>query len=394
MKKQFTKSEVLLWVFAALYTGLIYSTLPLVPAVQKTLVEKLGQGVFDAVYAIVVLLCAAALVRICAARRGRQLFYRLMGLAIVSILYAYYLKQLSFAVERVHFLEYGVLGVLLFLIFYKRISNWIAVPCAVLVAFCAGLGDEAIQRTIPGRVGEIRDAVTNLFSAIFGIVFFLAFFFRQQQQVPVSRKQIKTIIALAMASAVCTGLFLWLAHGFGFVYETRDTGRFYSSLTDSEFALINSARPADAVSHRLKAVYDNEGARHLFQRDFYLTNDFLIAGGGYYRDYFKSFSENKILKYSYPRFLKERGALRSADVLRKLDKKTAVAVGTVPVQWPDSLEQWVAARAGNQNRFFTSRVKSTIITSFTFENLLFYMTLIFCMLGYAWVKTGKSRLPQ
>jgi hypothetical protein len=283
--------------------------------------------------------------------------------------------------------------VLLFLAFYKRISNWIALPCAVLVAFCAGLGDEAIQRTIPNRVGEIRDAVTNLFSAVLGIVFFLSFFFRQPQQAPVSRNQIRTLCSLAMASTVCTGLFLWIVHGFGFVYETTDTGRFYSSLTDSGFALINSAQPTGSVSPRVKAVYDNEAARHLLQRDFYLTNDFLIEGGGYYRDYFKSFFENKILICSYPRFLRERGSLPSAGVLRKLDKKTASAVGTTPVQWPDSLAQWVSARAGNSNRFFTSRVKSTIITSFTFEDLLFYVSLFFCLLGYACVKTGKSRLP-
>jgi hypothetical protein len=98
MKKQCTRSEVLLWVFTALYTGLIYCTLTIVPIVQKSLVETFGQGVFDAVYAIVGLLCASALVRICIARRGRQLFYRLSGLAIISALYAYYLKHLPFAI--------------------------------------------------------------------------------------------------------------------------------------------------------------------------------------------------------------------------------------------------------------------------------------------------------
>lgn len=70
--------------------------------------------------------------------------------------------------ERIHFLEYGILGVLL----YKAmISDWNApVFSSFVLITVIGSGDETIQWFLPNRVGDLRDVFMNCIGGSIGIV--------------------------------------------------------------------------------------------------------------------------------------------------------------------------------------------------------------------------------
>jgi hypothetical protein len=394
MKKQCTISEILLWCVTGLWVGLIYSTLSLVPLVRKMAVERFGQDVWNWVYVLFGLIGLVLCIKAFIDCRGKQLAYRFVSIGLIGLLYSVYLIKLPYAIERIHFLEYGLAGIFLYAAIAKRISTWMAVPLSVVAVYFVGLGDETIQHAVPGRVSEIRDVITDLFSGLLGICVYLFAFVRNRPQLGASRTHLRLVFASCAAATVATSLYLWCVQGFGLVYETKTIGRIYSSLSQDDFETINSSRPEVRLSKKILARYDDEAQRHLLQRDFYFTNDFLIAGGGYYRDYRKSWCENRVLETWYKRFLADHAEEKSARYCQALDPQVAKNIGDMTVSWPDSVRSWMAEKAGRRNaanQVFESRVKSTAITSFSLRDLLFCAAGILILLGFAWVKESGGK---
>jgi hypothetical protein len=396
-KKPSVFSEVLLWCLAGFWVGLIYSTLSLVPLIRKMAVERFGQDVWDLVYVLFGVIGLVIVIKAFIDLRGKQLVYRFISIVLIGVLYSIYLTKLPYAVERIHFLEYGITGILLYAAIAKRISNWTAAILSAVVVYFVGLGDETIQHAVPGRVSEIRDVVTDLFSGILGICLYLFAFVRERPRAMAGRTHLRFTIAACAAATVATSLYLWRVQGFGCVYETKGMGRIYSSLNQCDFEMINSSGPDVRLSGEIQARYDNEALRHLLQRDFYLTNDFLIAGGGHYRDYWKSWCENRVLETWYGRFLASHAAEKSAGLLQALDRQVAKNIHDMPVVWPDSIKKLMTERVERQraaNQGFESRVKSTIITSFSERDLLLSAVCALFLLGFAWVKAPGDKIRR
>ncbi len=108
-------------------------------------------------------------------RRGRR--YGLIALAIgIGAIYAAAMATGNAnvdAVERLHFIEYGLLT----LLFHRAWSSR-GGPAAVLLpftaVFIAGTLDEAIQWFVPARVGEWRDILLNGVAITCGLLFGVA----------------------------------------------------------------------------------------------------------------------------------------------------------------------------------------------------------------------------
>jgi hypothetical protein len=64
------------------------------------------------------------------------------------------------AVERVHFVEFGLIA-WLFLRVWRTRHDASAIVAPFLAAFVAGIGDEAFQWFLPARVGELADVALN-----------------------------------------------------------------------------------------------------------------------------------------------------------------------------------------------------------------------------------------
>lgn len=108
-------------------------------------------------------------------RRGR----RLAIMAAALVVGAVYTAALSTgdaeqdAVERVHFLEYGVIAVLFYRV-WRRSADPSAVVLPILCAFAVGTLDEWLQWFIPYRVGETHDVILNLTAIVCGTLFGIA----------------------------------------------------------------------------------------------------------------------------------------------------------------------------------------------------------------------------
>lgn len=75
--------------------------------------------------------------------------------------------------EKLHVFEYGLLGWLATRDLNKDKISINGILLAVLFASLIGALDEGFQRLLPYRVGEIRDAITNVISGSFGVVTYL-----------------------------------------------------------------------------------------------------------------------------------------------------------------------------------------------------------------------------
>ena len=140
-------------------------------AIQSAFPEHYRSIVISVVAGAVVLAIVAAASRI---RDRRRLRYGLLGLSLA--LGAAYASATSSgnaevdAVERFHFVEYGVLALL-----YQRV--WRArggvstVVMPILAGILVGTADEWFQWFVPFRVGELRDVLLNGVALVCGVLF-------------------------------------------------------------------------------------------------------------------------------------------------------------------------------------------------------------------------------
>jgi hypothetical protein len=155
---------------------------------------------------------------------------------------------------------------------------------------------------------------------------------------------------LAIIATAGTISFLAKVHGFGFRISDPRIGAFYSAFTREKLSAIDQRiSEGETQPYSLIRLYEDEGCRHLFQRDFYDTNNFLISGTRgtkkrYYKDRRKSRNENRIMETYYSAFLNKSGRIWDAGKPRGNSAKDAPG--------------------------WESRVKSTIITEISFQQAL------------------------
>ncbi len=388
MSNQFNKTDYILWSAIAAYTGIIYTTLSIVSAVRKSLAEKYGPDVFDFIYWILGIIILGIFFFCFRKFQGRQLAHKLAITAVFTGIYVYLMMGMKYPVERIHFLEYGLLGVLVYFACTRHIRHITAIILSLNIVYWIGLGDEAIQGILASRVGEIRDCVINLFSGALGIGFIWFIIKNRHTENRFTIFFRKTIIIAFFISTLFTALFIYYIHGFGHSIDIRDIGRTYSSFSQQQLSRIN--RGLDQIPLREITLYEDEALRHLFQRDYYLTHDFRAQKGSLYKNYHNCFYENRILEVFYSRFLEEHADQNSGPLLKPIDRAYAKRLMHNPVLWPDSVRTLVEKSFKKGSWFFQSRVKSRVITSYTLKDLLFYCALLLFVLGTAWVRLPKK----
>jgi hypothetical protein len=153
-----------LWTLAALLLLLIYGSSYLVRILLDRLMERgwLGGAVF-LLFATVGAVLVVVLVR---GRPGP----REMGLiAAGALTYWVILSSMELPQERIHFVEYGLLGGLFYAALKERWSqrSWRLFSrrspelWAVILTALAGWLDELIQAVVPGRFYDLRDVAFN-----------------------------------------------------------------------------------------------------------------------------------------------------------------------------------------------------------------------------------------
>ena len=158
------------WIIVALYTGLIFATLADVVLIMDVIERSVGD-ILNMMLSILPIACLALfLVYLIVVKKERQPWrYLLMGFVIASV--AAIQRFIFYPAEKVHLVEYGILG---WMIYHAvRVSGggvaagyiW-----TMILVLTIGTADELVQAYLPMRVFDFRDIVINFHSGLLGAV--------------------------------------------------------------------------------------------------------------------------------------------------------------------------------------------------------------------------------
>lgn len=168
-----TRRERWLWIATVLYTLLIYSTLSVVRPLTEALRER-----GDLRLAVGLVFVAAGLALIGALVRRRAGWREWAIIAAGAVVYLVLLPLLERPEERLHLVQYGLLGVLLYAALGERaraapraigLALRRPAPTAVALATLLGWIDEGIQKLLPTRVYDLRDVGLNALAATLAV---------------------------------------------------------------------------------------------------------------------------------------------------------------------------------------------------------------------------------
>ncbi len=154
------------WLCVGAYTLLLYATIPFARGWQVFLKNLFGQDFslsINLIMAGVGLPLMAWLVR-------RMTGFRLWLFLGLILLTTAFVIQIDRPEERIHILEYAVLGYLVAIVAAQRLEGLLFLITALITSFLIGLGDELIQWVSPNRVFDWRDVIMNGAGSILGLM--------------------------------------------------------------------------------------------------------------------------------------------------------------------------------------------------------------------------------
>jgi choline-sulfatase len=325
--RQFKKPQAWYWLLVVVYTLIIYLTLSYARDVSDYLTGRFGDDVFTHITVVMLLVSGAGFLLYLLWTRT-HLVARLLVFGVIVGLYSYmlspevrdsvhawtrlvgytgeFLASLDIypivAAEKVHFLEYGLLGLLLCKTLCFHIKDKTAYLLALALVYLIGMTDEGIQWALPNRVGEYRDIWLNIVSGALAIVAVWLVIrprvFRRHWR----WSSLRPLLYTLAVAGILTGVFLQVVHGFGQDIFMPDTGaQFVSNF--SEYELLDrdnrlmrrsEGEIADDVSYHDRWVYNYEARRHQYLRDLHYKDE----------RFFESFYEQEILKTYFRAYLR------------------------------------------------------------------------------------------
>jgi hypothetical protein len=230
---------------------------------------------------MVVVVAGAATLGIIVALRAiqhrRLVRYAALGLAVlIAASYAAW-SQTGIAevdaVERFHFIEYGVIT-LLFYKAWRPSSDGSVLVLPVLAAFIVGVFEEWLQWFIPARIGEVRDVMLNLIAIGCGLLFCLGLDPPPRVSLSLGPRSRRLVAGLATAAIVSFGAFFHSVH-LGHEIADREAGVFRSRYTAAELTALAQQRaeqwranpPLTWSRLSREDQYFSEGVAHIQQRN-------------------------------------------------------------------------------------------------------------------------------
>ncbi len=159
-----THQDLRPWIIVLAYILLIYLSLPLMRPLQRRLYELLGISALSLAVNIVLGLVALAVLCLGLRRGGGTALLLLLILAALGLTAV----RIELPEERLHFLEYGLLGLLVHHAGTRHGSR-LSFPLLLAITTLAGVFDEGIQHLLPNRVGDLRDILLNTGGGLAGL---------------------------------------------------------------------------------------------------------------------------------------------------------------------------------------------------------------------------------
>ena len=281
-----TRSVLYRWLPALLWVAVIYTTIPFVRRLRELFVARWPAELIGyAVMAVVVVGAGAAIVAL--RRRKNRLHFAdvawLLGVAAVLVVWTHHL--MGQPEEAIHFLEYGVLGALLYRALRTQIPDATVFIAAALIGAMVGTVDEIIQWVVPDRFWDFRDIVLNAGAGVLAQVAIWRLV--PKPETPVGRRSLRPLCRLAAAQVLLLTLCLaatpqriarlvphlpGLANAasgtdatceYGHRHALDDLTEYRSRLELAELANTDAVRAAEVAA----LLDSSRGAYHDFLRD-------------------------------------------------------------------------------------------------------------------------------
>ena len=202
----------------------------------------------------------------------------------------------SNAVERFHFLQYGLIT-FLFYRAWRPLGDGAVLVLPVLAGVIVGTVEEWLQWFIPARVGDIRDVALNLVAIISGLLFSLGLDPPSRLSLRVEGASRSRVVYMAVAALLTLAVFFHVLH-LGHEIADQEIGLFTSRYSAEDLLALQSERartwaasppPTTLVRLSREDQYLSEGVEHVRER-----NELWTAG-----DVRGAWLENRILEKYY-----------------------------------------------------------------------------------------------
>ncbi len=150
-----------------IYVFFLYLTLPAMRPFLTLLYETFGKEMLSVLVNFLMIGSAVFLSMWFFSIRGKERYLRGIQTLLLLPVTGVVVVVIETPEERIHFVEYGVLGWLVL----RALSHRFPMPFLASVFFVSivGGGDEFIQWILPNRVGDIRDVLFNTIGGLIGI---------------------------------------------------------------------------------------------------------------------------------------------------------------------------------------------------------------------------------
>jgi|TARA_Y100000294_G_scaffold62193_1_gene58951 VanZ family protein len=165
-----------LWAFIIIYILFIYVSLPFFPAFISTLRNFISKELLN----LLSLVLSISFFLLLSVWIYKKKYKAKQFLLIISplLLLTYLSLSLDVWVERIHFIEYAVLGLLISCaVDVRTLLGIIYTGCLITLI---GAVDEIIQWFLPSRVGDMRDVFMNSVGGLSGLWLGRFLFWEQQ----------------------------------------------------------------------------------------------------------------------------------------------------------------------------------------------------------------------
>ncbi len=313
-----TRSRYVRFLPPLLCAALFVAMAPFVAEVQDALQESFGRrylGWLAVALALAGLAAfGAAVVRI---REHRALRYTLLAVAAAMIAWQVATWGIGEAavdvVERVHLVQFGLLGALFERAFRARHRNALLPVLTLLAVGLAGLADEWVQWLTPVRVGDGRDVLLNLWAGGIGFLIGVALSSERGRLARPAPESVRLALGLGSVFVFAGAAFFDTAH---LGHEIRDprAGVFRSWFSAEELARAAEERDRRWASEGVPVArplaiedpYWTEAGFHVGERDRAVERGALVL----------AWRENRILERWYAPLLDHRPGTRWPEAQR------------------------------------------------------------------------------
>ena len=388
------------WLYVALWSLVIFCTIPFARAFREIVAESLGLNFF--LYTTIVVAVIGGVIAF-NNLRARHLptgaYIWLFAVVIVFIGYAYYLRDIP--EEAIHVAQYGFLGLLVYRALVHRIHDYTIYLVATLVVGLIGIADEYVQWVVPSRVFDLRDIRTNFIAgglAQVAVVSGLRPSIIKGPPPPASLRRLCNVIALVlfvlgMSYVNTPERVAWYANrvpllsflldsksmmiDYGYRYQDSEIGVFQSRFSHEQLEMHDQERGLE-VAQILDQYIGGEGYR-AFQKMYSVPRDAYVHEAGVHL-----FRRNRYLDRAISEEEKQPTmymvALRENQIL---EKYFPMAIKNSGHSWTDEFRAMVDSHA-LKNQEYVSYVSWDLITRFSEKQVVFAFAIaiaVFLMLG-------------